>query len=278
MRKLFLMKFPIRMIIGFWLGVLFVSSLVPSLSIAQETAQDESIKINAEEGIDWLRDEFKYIARGNAIIERANIVLRADLITAIYRETGGKQEVYRADAIGRVIMKDGESTANGDKAVYHLDTDIVVMIGRDLKLTNQQGVITARDSLEYWNGRKIAVARGDATVVQGDKIIRAGALTAFIDEQHKPKKKDNAPNTGQIVRIDATDGVHISTKDEILIGKEGVYDVPKQVFRICGDVKITRGDSQLNGNCANLDMVTGRSRLEGGNGKVQGLIIPSKKN
>ena len=46
----------------------------------------------------------------------------------------------------------------------------------DLKLTTATDVVTARDSLEWYDQKQIAVARGDAVAVRETKRIRTGPL------------------------------------------------------------------------------------------------------
>lgn len=241
-------------------------------SVVSDSAGDErSIEIEAEDGIEWLRDAKRYLARGNATATRGGVTVRADLLTAYYRggEGGERQTVFRVDADGNVTITSGETEASGDKAVYHLDQKVAVLIGRELQLVNDDATITAEDSLEYWEERELAVARGNATIVQEANRLVAGILTAYI--------REDAAGGRSVQRIDALEGVHISTPEEIIRGKEGVYDVPNERATICGDVKITRGANQLNGECAVVDMATGKSRLTGGTGgRVQGLILPTQ--
>ncbi len=233
--------------------------------------QDGSpIEILADDGIEWLRDQRRYIARGNATATRGGVTVRADTLTAHYRggEGGEKQAIYRLDADGSVVVTSEDTRAVGDKAVYHIDDKVAVLVGDDLKMINERAVITAKDSLEYWDAKQLAVARGDATVIENDNRLVADVLTAHI--------KKAATGKQEVERIDALGGVHISTKTEIVRGEEGVYEVPKQIATVCGNVKITRGENQLNGDCAVVDLKTGRSRLTGGSGKVKGLILPTQ--
>ncbi len=51
--------------------------------------------------------------------------------------------------------------AYGDHADYNIDDAVVVLTGKNLRMTTANDIVTARDSLEYWERRQQAVARGD---------------------------------------------------------------------------------------------------------------------
>lgn len=228
------------------------------------------IEIQADDGIEWLRDLQQYRAYGNATAIREAGIVVADVLTAYYREVDGRQVIYRLDADGSVVLTSDTSEARGDKAVYHIDQKVAVLVGENLQMVTDQGTITAEESLEYWDERRIAVARGDALVVQEDRRIKAGIITAFLNPAGQ--------GTTQVNRIDAIGDVHVSTLTDIVTGREGVYIVAEEKATICGNVKITRDQNQLNGECAVVNMVTGRSRISsGGSGsRVEGLFLPTE--
>jgi hypothetical protein len=61
-----------------------------------------------------------------------------------------------------------------------------------LKLTTATDVVTARDSLEWYEQKQIAVARGNAVAVRNGKTIKADILTAYMV---KTKPADVKPGT-----------------------------------------------------------------------------------
>src|SRR3546814_16926293 len=75
-----------------------------------------------------------------------------------------------------------EGTVYGDKGQYKLDEQVFVMTGDNLRLVSKEDVVTARDSLEYWEGQRKAIARGNAEAIHEDKQIRAEVLTANLQE------------------------------------------------------------------------------------------------
>src|SRR5215831_17008656 len=149
------------------------------------------IEISADGGIEWHQDAQVYIARGNAMAKRGTTEVHADALTAHYRPnkgSGGETEIYRLNADGHVTIKGERQTVVGDHAVYDVDQQIGVVTGKDLKMTTATDMVTARDSLEWYDQKQIAVARGDAVAVREVKRIRADVLTA-----HMTKEKTSPP-------------------------------------------------------------------------------------
>src|SRR6202040_3226623 len=152
-------------------------------------SEDRPIEISADSGIEWQQDTQVYIARGNAMAKRGATEVHADTLTAHYRTSkgaGGETEIYRLNADGHVTIKGERQTVVGDQAVYDVDQQIGVVTGKALKMTTATDVVTARDSLEWYDQKQIAVARGDAVAVREAKRIRADVLTAHLTKD-KPK-------------------------------------------------------------------------------------------
>ncbi len=207
---------------------------------------DVPIEVEADQDIEWLRDQQVYVARGNARATRADVTVYGDTLTAHYRET-----------------------AWADRAIYDADQSVIVLLGHNLKLVTKTDVLTARDSLEYWDKRQLAVARGDALAVRDDRRIRADTLSAqFVGVAGQGQK---------LQRVDAFGNVEVSTQLEVARGEKGVYLADREVSTLIGNVRITRGQNQLNGDVGEVDMKTGISRLLNagtGQARVRGLFVP----
>jgi len=268
-----------------WLTLAGVAPAQEDRSAATATAEapsasgtaagtDQPIEVQADQALEWHRDEKAYVARGNAVATRGDVSVRADTLTAYYRERpDGGTEIYRLSAEGNVVIAAPEQKAFGDRGVYDVDQEVAVLTGDDLRLTTPQDVVTARDSLEYWRTRNLAVARGDAVATRGDSRVRADRLVGLLE--------NNAKGNLEMTRIDAEGGVVITTPKDVARGNQGTYDVAKRVAVLTGDVKITRGKNQLNGTAAEVDLETGISRILSGSGKdkgrVRGLFVPGQE-
>jgi lipopolysaccharide export system protein LptA len=266
--------------------------LAPRSAEAANTAGGSSpgdhrpIAISAQNGIEWQKAAQVYVARGNAVATRGNTTVRADTLTAHYRPAKGAEggnEVYRLDADGHVVITNGADTVIGDQAVYDIGQEIAVITGRRLKLTTPSDVITARDSFEWYDQQQVAVARGDAVAIRGDRRIRADVLTAHMTKAKptdaatpgaataKPGGRP-APDAGtaaspadaensQISRIDAQGNVVVSTPTDIARGDYGVYDAKTDLATLLGHVTITRGQDVVHGQYAVVDLKTNVSRM-----------------
>src|SRR5262249_55025279 len=80
------------------------------------------VEIDAEDGIEWNRDDKTYIARGHARAARGDLSIAADTLTAHYRDSAdGQTAIYMVEADGNVVIVSKDSQIVGDKAVYDLD-------------------------------------------------------------------------------------------------------------------------------------------------------------
>ena len=256
-----------------WLGAVlcFLVVTAPMAGAQSLLAADMSggpLEVDAEQGIEWRQGEDTFIARGNAVARRGGSEVRADELIAHYREVNGATQIYLIEAIGTVNIASHTEKVFGDRAVYDLDKAVAVVTGSDLRLTTPTDLVTARDSLEYWENRNIAVARGGASITREDRVLRAETLTANLTRDRQGALR--------VTQVDALDNVNITTANEFVSGDKGVYDVDRDIAVLEGSVKITRGENQLNGDRAEVNLKTGISRLTSlkQSGRVQGLLVP----
>jgi lipopolysaccharide export system protein LptA len=230
-------------------------------------APEQPIEIDAEQGIEWRRDEKSYIARGNARAIRGDLAVYADVLTAHYRELeDGSSEIWRLSAEGNVRMTSPTETIFGERATYDMDKGVVTVTGENLRVETPDEVLTAKDSLEYWDKEQLIIARGDAVVTQEDKRLLADLLTGYLRKTPDGKS--------ELSRVEGVD-IEIQTPTEFVVADEGVYELDSEVATLLGHVKITRGDNQLNGDQAEVNMKTGVSRLTASaGGRVRTLLSP----
>ena len=253
-----------------------LSGIILASSKISQSNSSQPIAIDADQGIEWLSEDKVYLARGNASAKQGDFSMQADILKAFYRNTKSKKdEIYRIEATGQVIIRNLVQNVFGENGVYDLDRSLIVVSGKNLRLDTGKEIVRAEEGLEFWQKSMLAVARGNASATRQDRTIRANLLTVqFIEDK-------NGNLTAK--QIDAQGGVLITTASEVIVGNEGVYNVIEELVTLSGNVKITRGENQLNGSLAEVNLQSGVSRLIsdkslGGTKKVRGLFIPREKS
>jgi lipopolysaccharide export system protein LptA len=281
-----------------------VQSNALGLAGGDDNNNNKPVNIEAENGIEWQQNNKVYIARGNAKATRGDDTVTADTLSAYYRDAqaqhqasaaspqlrgnsssgqqspfdNGSTQVYRIEAEGHVVFTTPSQTAYGDRAIYNVDQATLVVTGKNLKIVTQQDIVTARDSLEWYDQKQIGVARGDATATrQGPehKSIRGDVLTAEVS------KPANQPS--KISKVDAQGHVLLVSEDQIARGDSGVYNLDTGIATLSGHVSLTRGENELRGQYAVVDTNTNVARLlaappsaqtTGPRPRVEGILIP----
>lgn len=306
------------------LAILLASLSAPAMAQGIDLSQGGPIDVTAQSGIEWLQNQREVIATGDARAVRQNVTVTADRLIAFYRpkanngatpaatqaaatstatpgltddqESGGN-EVYRLEAQGNVKIFTATDTAQADRAVYDVDQAVLVLTGRDLKLTTPNDVLTAKDDVEYWSQKHMAVARGDAVVITKDaRRIQADTLVAYTtpasqqtpgqppaQPQAKPASTGNAQQTddtlgasGQLEKVEAFGHVLLRTPTDTVTGDRGIYVTETGMAVLVGNVRINRGQNQLAGPQAEVNMKTGVAWLVSGKAnRVEGLIVPN---
>ena len=256
------------------LALAFATLITASNALSQglelpNQARELPIEIHAENGMEWQQDAQAYIARGNARAQQGDVTVHADQLTAYYEKgADGNTQIWRIDADGHVRITTPQQTAYGKKGVYQVTKSIFVLTGSP-RLVTKTDEITAKLSIEFFEAKSLAVARGDAVAIREDKRLRADVLTAYFVKGKNGKS--------QVDRVDAYGNVLITTPNEIVRGHRGVYHTKTGIVELRGSVKITRGNDQLNGELAEVNLNTGVSRLlSDGKGQVHGIFQPKR--
>jgi lipopolysaccharide export system protein LptA len=281
-------------------------------------ADNQPIQIQAASGIEWDQNAHTYTARGNAVAIRGPSQVHADTLIAHYREVkggggnaGGNTEIYRVEADGHVVLTRNDDTVVGDHGVYDVDQAIAVVTGKGLKLTTPTDLVTARDSLEWYDQKDIAVARSDAVAIRNGRTVKGDILTAYLHKTApvgaggtaraaaarpipaaaarggKPALKtavsatargDPDAQASKISRIDAQGHVVISNGIDTGRGDFGVYNEDTGIATLISNVVIERGKDVIRGQRGVMDLNRNISRMlpggaPGTHHRVQGLFV-----
>jgi lipopolysaccharide export system protein LptA len=251
--------------------------------------------IEADNGVEWQQTNRVYIARGNAKATRGETSVTADTLYAYYRPApsnpaapatpapksdlgDGANQVYRIEADGNVVFVTPTQTAYGDHAVYDLDQALLVLTGKNLKIVTPEDVVTARDSLEWYDQKQLGVARGDALAVRQAPVQKSIRGDTLIAEISKPA---NQPS--KISKVDAHGHVILTSPDEVAHGDSAVYNLDTGIATLAGNVSLTKGENELRGQYGIVDTNNNVSRLlsappsarltGGAPARVEGLLV-----
>jgi lipopolysaccharide export system protein LptA len=139
----------------------------------------------------------------------------------------------------------------------------------------------------------MAVARGNAVVTTNDATrVAADTLVAYTTDNPPPPSATPSPAStaarpsgdplaasGKLQRVEAFGNVSIRTPTDTVTGDRGVYVPDTGMARLAGNVRITRGQNQLNGAEADVNMKTGIANLIAQRtGRVHGLVVPNDES
>ena len=283
------------------------------------------VEVTSDDGMEWRQNDQVIIAKGNAKSVRGDVTVTADELIAHYRKKAGapgapathapatpasapaaapgptptepsdtgNTEIYRLEAEGHVHIFTPTDQAFGDHAVYDIDQAVLVLTGHDLHIITPQDTLSARDVMEYWSQKHMAVGRGDAVVNTNDgRRLRADVLVGYTADPNtpagapvqkaaattpaKPSADPLMDASGKLQRVDAFGHVEVRTASEIFHADKGVYVPDTGIARLAGNVHLTRGQNQLNGDEAIINLKTGVSTMVRNPGsRVQGLVVPN---
>jgi lipopolysaccharide export system protein LptA len=270
---------------------------------AQPAPPATPIQITATQGIEWRQADNEAIATGNAQAVRGAVTVDADQLIAHYRKksgapaatatqaaansdpeselNAGNTEIYELEALGHVHIFTKTDNAYGDHAVYSMDSSVLVLTGDHLKLTTPNDVITARNSIEYYSGQHMAVARGDALIAANDgRSMAADTITGYLaPAASAPAPAGAAPDmlgeSGKLQKVDAVGHVTLHTPQQTATGDTGVYLPQQGLARLGGNVHVISGVNVLSGSDAVVNTKSSTATmLSGPGGQVAGTVTP----
>ena len=258
-------------------GAIFFATAAGPVGASDFASLDDSAPLNVEasEGIEWRREEGVFIARGDARAVQGTTDVRAQTLTAHYRETpAGGSRIYRFEAEGTVRAARGDTRLFGPKIVYDLEKSLFTVSGGETRLETPDETITSQAGMEFRERERVAVAQGDVIVIRDGRKLQADRVTAHF--------QDRDGGGMRVTRLEASGNVLIATAKEVVRADKAVYHPSREVIKLDGDVRVTRGRSELAGAHASLDLRSGVSRLAAGrgagaNGRARALFVPESR-
>jgi lipopolysaccharide export system protein LptA len=230
-------------------------ALSPGVVAAQ--AADRTIEVTADQGLEWDKTQKLYIARGNARLTRGQTSIAAGILRAWYRDDGTMRgQVYRVEAEGDVRIARGDLVATGGRGTYETDKHIGRLTGAGLAVSSGDSRLSATESIELHDERRVVVARGGVRLVRPGEELRAAVLTLHFE----PVESGGRGRT-RLARIEAEGDVRVSSCAGIVQARRVVYDPQSGDAQLSGDVRMTRGNDRLEGAEAEINTKDGSMRV-----------------
>ena len=218
--------------------------LAPSVAVAQSSS--ESLIVEADDSLQWRRDEQQYIATGNAVARQGDITLRAHVITADY------------------LADDGSGDSSGD--------------GGDINITRITGTGNARlegsryqaqaENIVYDRGSKVIIATGSAEIILGDgQRLGGGRIEVAVNEAEDDVTSIGATGKARVFSP-APRGGHEAQAEHIDFTKDTGVAV------LTGAVEVSSGGNRLSGDKAVINTLTGEATMTATDGRVIGVFAP----
>lgn len=253
-----------------FVAVVGLAKIASGQTLNLASTNDAPIEVYADNGIEWQQDNEILIARGNARAVRSGVNIFADVLRAYYhRDAGGTSNLNRLDGVGKVRIQSQAESIEGDGAVYDMTQAILVVTGKKVIYRSGSDMITAERQMEYYENAQKAVARGNAVAIHEGKKLQGQTLEAYF---HKI-----AGDKSEVYEVRGFDDVVIITEQDIVRADRAIYNVKTELATLTGNVRITRGETQLDGDAAEINMKTGISRLLAKDSRVRGIIVPQKR-
>ena len=241
----------IRLLVIFF----FFPNWINSQQIINQKQNGEPVEIYAEQGIEWHKNDNKYLAIGNAIAKSGNMSVNSDRIEAFYEESDNSgMDIKLVKAHRNVVVTDENLKIVGGKlAEYNLRKDYFSIFGKNLILTSQENKLESNNKMEYWRTKGVAIASGKAKAQKGNEFkIKAEKLVWYLNENDK--KID-------VKKIFGFENVSIYTNNEVAFSDKALYNKVSGICKLFGNVKLQKGDSFLTGDYAEVDLNKGISKL-----------------
>ena len=246
------------------LVLLFLPQLVPTPCWASATFNGRDFSLDANNYIELHREEGWLEAQGSVHFQGKGLDLRADRIalrldmekleTKPAHELGASELLTRLELIGTVSIDVEMLKIQAERVTYDPTTSRLSMLG-DLVLVDSPTLrLEAQEQADYWldSGemvfRKGAEFRGQGYGFKG--------LRWLIAMNPKTRTIDRIQVEGQVDFRQEVDAKRIQAES-------AVYDVTSDFVSFCGSVRIEDAGAVLSGECAELNLETGRSRITG---------------
>ena len=249
--------------------------LNPHLAFSKEEKNNRTsqLTVEADESIEWFEKEKYYLARGNVVLEKDGLILRANFVKAMYLDENGENVLTKITAKKNVFLSKGKAKASGEFMTYDLKTKIVVMTGQFQTFSSPSGYIESKKMIQFNDFNNKAEASGEVKIILPNKTKIFGD-NIKADFTGKDKSLTKATAKGNVI-IENTEKGQKSKADL------GIYNSSDSIIKLRGNVVIINKKSTIKGSRGTTNIKSGISNLIGNPQKgqrVKEVFSPTNKS
>ena len=229
------------------------------------------LTVEADISLEWFEKEKYYLAKGNVILKKDGLTLKANLVKANYALENGENVLKIITAKDKVILTKDKAKATGEFINYDVNKKIAIISGAFQTFSSPSGYIESKKHLMFDDLKHKAEANGNVKIILANKsIIYADNVKADFTLKDKSLKKAIAK--GNVVIENRYKGR--KSKADI-----GTYDSSDEIIKLSGNVTIINQDSIIKGSKGTTNLKTGISNIVGdpkNKKRVKGTFSPIK--
>ena len=255
--------------------IIFVLIMFASFSqfvLAKTNNNKSELTVEADESLEWFEKEKYYLAKGNVILKKDGVTLKANIIKADYIFENGENILKKIIAKEEVILTKDNTKATGQYMTYDLEEKIANISGSFQTFSSPSGYVESKKIITFDNLNDKAEAEGDVKIILSNKtVIYADNIKADFESNSKTLKK--AVARGNVIIENKAKGR--KSKADL-----GVYNANDEIIRLTGNVVIINQKSKLSGSKGITNLRTGISNIVGdkkNKKRVKGTFSPIKK-
>ena len=240
--------------------------------LAKTNNNKSELTVEADESLEWFEKEKYYLAKGNVILKKDGVTLKANTVKADYVLQNGENILKKIIAKEKVILTKENTIATGQYMTYDFNDKIAKISGPFQTFSSPSGYVESKKNIIFDDLNNKAEAEGNVKIILSNKtIIFADNVKANFEPTDKSLKKAIAK--GNVI-------IENKAKGRKSLADLGVYNSNDEIIRLTGNVVIINQKSKLSGSKGITNLKTGISNIVGdqkNKKRVRGTFSPIKK-
>ena len=233
---------------------------------------NSELTVEADESLEWFEKEKYYLAKGNVLLKKNGLILKANMVKANYVIENKENILNKIIAKNKVILIKDKAKATGQYMTYDTKKKIAFLSGPFQTFTSPSGYVESKKTLMFDDLKHEAEAVGKVKIILKNKtVIYADKVKAYFITDDKSLNK--AVAIGNVI-------IENKLKEKTSKADLGIYNSSSETVKLEGNVVIINQDSSISGAKGITNLKTGVSNIIGdrkNKKRVKGVFAPIKK-